>query len=700
MNFNLRIIALLLFALPGVAHGAADSAVIHFIWNVQGDITSDDCSSINDSSAALWEGLAEISKDSASLIVDLGNSFYPGRLSRFSYGSVVNELFNQMHISIKSIGVKDFFQGRERLELLRQRAQYTFLSSNIVDNKTKRPLFKQLLSRSPGGIPVRIISALAPKELLTSKTMYRDGVEIAEPVGCLKSLLSSSPDSVRPFTICLCDRQTLEQFPLLLDFDGIDLFACGLPRFDPAKSRSPRESILANGKRVVYIPPFSDGVGRLVVTASRGHPALAGRFSVYRKDSMQPVPPQSRFFAELVGKWFALYRKENDSVVARVSEPLAKNQTETVGNLIRERTHADLACFEASLVTDAKIPPCITKQDLDRLITASPDLLVWSLSGSDINRMRRIESVKWIGADAKPGIVGREIYSVVLTENAFGLIMEALGGSGGLPKPEYLFMSLIEAVTEQLSARKSQTYEFKDLRLRWRRFGEASAGISLQSMSVGNRRDVTELSGVSYEPYSNWNIDLKIPLSFYNPWNRIDLSTDIDYSSSNSSIERNLLECKLDYTYNSDWLINGYASVDYESFVIKQQNEDMPVQMRTTAGAMTDPGTWTFKLGFGAEKILSSSRPNPFLSFGDILAGDNGDAWNPAFELTAEGSQSISDLLRLWKPNIPPDRDIDADISWKNVLSLPPELRTYPPNIFIFFQIFLARGIFFEYIYP
>jgi hypothetical protein len=353
--------------------------------------------------------------------------------------------------------------------------------------------------------------------------------------------------------------------------------------------------------------------------------------------------------------------------------PLEKNQAVTVGNLLREHTRTDLACFEASLVTDAHLACSITNQDLDRLITASPDLLRWLLSGSDINRMRRIEAVQWIGLDAKPGIIGREIYSVVLTENAYALITEALGGGGGLPKPEYLFMSVVEAITEQLSTRKPRTYEFKSLGLRWRRFGEVSTEVSAQSMGVRNPYGIEALSGVSYESYSNWNINLQVPLSIYNAWNRFDLLANIDYSSSNSSIERNILEFKLDYGYNPNWAINAYASADYQTFIVKEPEIDMPVRIRTIAGAMAKPGEWTMKLGFGAEKIVSSSHHNPFQPFDAIFSGSGEERWDPSFEFSVQGSQSIADLLRFRGLGIPEEKTLDADVTWKNILSLPSE---------------------------
>jgi hypothetical protein len=664
------VLAGVLFAGWGDAYGSGDSAVLYFTWNIQGEVAADTASPEGERLRSEWERLAEAGRDSAVMIVDLGNTFYPGALSRFSYGSLMGELLNRTHVAVKAVGIKDFFQGRERLAVLRERAGYAFLSSNLIDKKTRRPLWDPVVTRSPGGICVRIVSALSPKEAAASKPLSLDGVKIADPVSCLKEHLATFPDRARPFTICLCDKQTLDEYPALQDLDGIDLFACGMPKFDPARSRSPRETLLANGRRILYVPPFSEGVGMLVLTAEEGMPARPAEFTIQRAAGVQPSSRQSPFFSDLVGKWTALYLKEKGAVVARMDEPLVKNQVAAVGNLLRERTGADLACLEASLITEARLAGSVTGRDLDRLITSSPDLLVWKLSGSDIGRARRVDGVQWVGIDAGSGVAGREMYSVVITENAFSLITEALGGGGGFPKPRYLFTSITEAVADQLSSRKSKTYDFNGLGRRWRRSGEASAEVSAQSMTVGNRRGIDGLSGVSYEPYSNWNINLKVPLSIHNAWHRFDVSTDIDYASSEASIERNFLELKLDYGFNPNFPINAYASADYQSFIVKEPGTDMPVRMRTTAGAMTEQGEWTFKLGFGAEKLLSSPRGDPFHPFGDIVTGRGGERWAPAFELTAQGGQSVSDLLRSCGLGIPMDRDIDADVSWRNLLSL------------------------------
>ena len=643
-----------------------------FTWNIQGEVMTADSSAASSRWLDRWAALSKCSTDSSTLLIDLGNTFYPGYLSRFSYGSILNELLNQVHFSAKCVTPKDFYQGRAQLGKLRERAAYDFLSTNILDKSSKKNLFAPVTERTVEGIRLRFLSIASPAEAAQARNLRRDSVEIAAPAECLKRALRAPPQPGPVVTICLCDKLTLEQFPALLDLDGIDIFVCGLPDFDPAARRGVSDAKLANGKRIVSVPPFSKGAGRLVIS-SREAAGVVDRVLSFATFDLSSSPIDSAAEPRLRGlteKWTDLYTKETSSFVAQMDTPLKKNQPAVIGNLLRERFRCDLACLESSLVSDAVLPARITMKDLDRLLTASPDLLLCKFPGSAITRLRRVQGVTWIGVESRGGIVSKDVYSVVLTESAFARLKAEAGGGTAFPAPHYTFTSVTEAIEHQLSERKRRTYDFGFLDRRWQRCGETETEISLRRISVGNPNHIETLSGVTYEPFSDWDLNVHLPLRFYNCNNRFDFLSNLEYSAASGVIERNFLEFKLDYSYSASPVIGPYASADYQTFLLREPKADMPIQMRTTLGVVATPDDWTLKLGFGAEKLTATTAGNPFAPLQGIFPGNEG-FWNPAFEIDAEGSYSVADLLRTLDVQIPSDQDIHLDLLWDNTISLP-----------------------------
>jgi hypothetical protein len=569
------------------------------------------------------------------------------------------------------VSLRDFFQGRPQLRDLQTRADYQFLSSNIRDRTTLRPLFSPVFERRGEDVAVRILSVGSPKDGPQAKHIRSDSVGIAEPVQCLKKLLDSLPSTADSLvTLCLLEKTTLDQYPALLDIKGIDVFVCGLPAFDPNRGRTAKETLLESGKRIVYVPAFNRGVGRLSLTRDPDGDSMAVAYTTFDPSTAPPDTAFSRHVRGLVEKWTNLFNHEKNSFVAQMDEPLSQNQTEVVGNLLRERTRCDLACLENSLVSDASLPRSITMQDLDRLLTSSPDLLRWRLSGGEINRMRRITGLVWVGTESGDGIDNQEIYTVVLTENAYTRITAEVGNGMELPAPRHMLTSVMEAVEKQLTRRKRRNYDFDFLDGRWRRAGTITSDVSLRHVSVSNPDSIGSLSGVSYEPFSNWNLNLSCPLSIYNRYHRFEFVPELEYSAYNGLTEQNFMEFTLDYRYTRLSTIGPYASADYQTFITNREAEEMPIGMRSTFGVVVSPEDWTFKFGFGAEKNVFTTKRNPMVPLSGILFGGLG-MWNPAFELSAEGSYSISDLMKNHGVRLFANRQMRVNLLWDNRLGLP-----------------------------
>ncbi|MBD3315124.1 MAG: hypothetical protein GF344_05010 [Chitinivibrionales bacterium] len=585
--------------------------------------------------------MAEGTQDSSTIALDLGNTLYPGYLSRFSYGSLIAEILNQVRLTGRRVTVRDFFQGSDRLTTLANRAAYPSVCTNMFDKNTGEAVFLRSAHIRAVGVTVRLVAVISPKR---NNKAPRKGIHIEDPVESLRAYFSSAGESEADLTICLCDRNTLDRYPDLTAIPGVDIFACGVDALSSSGRLATRMIELENGARIVHVPPFQAGIGRIELDSCNSRPTVR-----YTVDTTLITDGVSLNRLErLHRKWSALYRRESTDTVARYDSSLSRDQTIVVGNLLREKTRAEAAAFEQALVAPVTIPPTITVQTLDRLLNASPDLYMMPLRGSDIRRARNIEGLTWVGVeDGK--IEGRDIsskrrYRVVVTEEAKDAILEVVRGRLPMQRFRPLFVSLNEVVRDQLSTRKRTDYSFEHLQQRPR----LGLGLELESsrkrVRVRNPDSLSSLPGATYESFSAWDVDLALPLSLHNRRHELEFKPRLQYAAANEKVGRNDLEFKLDYAFGPMSLLKPYASARYETYVALRPDESRSVKVRATLGAQATLSDWRWRLGLGTEKGIMADNPNPFAPFFDVFR-DTAETWGPGIEFSVDGTYSLSDAL-------------------------------------------------------
>src|SRR3954463_16443817 len=119
-------------ALPGPAG-------ILFTWDAEGRLPiagSFPEDSLADSAKTLgrWAGIGEMARSEGSLVLDCGNTLFPGALSRYSYGRAMLEVLAKAGVAVKRVTGGDFLLGREVLEDLARESRTAFLAGNLLDS--------------------------------------------------------------------------------------------------------------------------------------------------------------------------------------------------------------------------------------------------------------------------------------------------------------------------------------------------------------------------------------------------------------------------------------------------------------------------------------------------------------------------------------------------------------------------------------
>jgi hypothetical protein len=640
-----------------------DTLRIFFTFDARGrlPILDGSAADIEAQSADLgrWAHLSALSSDPNTLLLDCGETFFPGALSRFSYGNAMNEILTQAHTVAKRVSSRDFLLGHEVLEDLQRKSPAVFLATNLEADSGKFPFRKSHEINAPSRNIV-IYSLLDP-EAEKPTTGFPVDYSIGDPELALRERIASEPVNPFRFRICLADEGILARHPGLLKISGIDLFAAGA-----APGSQVVLEALQSGGRVIHVPPLAKGIGSLTLQD--------GGSPTYVIDTSRAGPGDSlelRRMTRLVEKWSSLYMKQNAGSIRTLNRPLEEGQAGTVASLIRERLRTEAACIERSLIQDIPLPAHVRVRDLDRLLLSSPDLYVLRIQGSDLRSFGSRGDLACAGiesgrVDGRP-IDGDEIYTVGLTETEVAASFpEALSPDAEF-HPVLWSEPLFEAIREDLVTRREEDWSFSSLSSRWRLAGQISIDASRRDIHVWNGDSVNSVPG-SVQPLSTWDLDFRAPLRFYNALQSFDFSPEIGYSKANEEVGNNLLSFRLDYSYGPRPAIRPYGSGTFETYLIGG-GEEWPVRIRGSLGLQSALGTWTLKIGAASEKTITASEPNPFAPFAEVFASDTA-SWDQGVEFVIQGTQDLGKQLHRKWPKTLPGADLSAELVWNNFIGI------------------------------
>ena len=158
-----------------------------------------------------------------TLIFDSGNLFFnPGMVASLSKNkmearaNLILELFNEIGITALNIGLDDLLLGEEFILSLKDSANFVFISSNIFNSVTGKPLFFEFHVRKAAGVKVGIFG-------LTSDTgNYPTSIEIRDPIETA-SLMANILSRVSDLTVALSNMPLEMNMALADSVESIDL---------------------------------------------------------------------------------------------------------------------------------------------------------------------------------------------------------------------------------------------------------------------------------------------------------------------------------------------------------------------------------------------------------------------------------------------------------------------------------------------
>ncbi len=669
-SFRGKLFFSVLLVLTAFVSARADTVTVILIRDIQGEVvsTSPWDTSRGRLSARRWAALASRSKQPNTVLLDMGNTYFPGYLSRFSAGRLTGEIVSITGISTKLVTAEDLLLGRRVIDDLRERASSTFISGNMQDVRTGNQVFAPYDTLMVGGNLLTVTGFSDPGRKMIVPGWDDVNIRIEAPRGVMDSLGEAVASDTSFDIVLLQGSSSGDAMPQI---PGADVFAVEME--DNAGFRRSYE-VLENGTWVLHVPALFEGVGVLKIVGGNDK-ARALKYHIadplkWRPDSIAEVEIRNA-----VSRWTSLYLEEVDSIIAVMDTALGDDQALVVANFLREWRGNHFGAVHRETVTGVALPETVTVHDLNSFLREAPDLVEVVLTGSQIRDLARDGNVV-VGGVEGGRFQGRHIrssrrYSLITTETVWTLIKEKEWLN---PKPsgKRLFVSLFDVLRDRLSESRAEKYAFDHLKRKPHLFFEPEAEFALRRVDVYNPDSVLSFPGASYEPFFAWDVSAEFPVTIANAYQEVVLSLEPAFAAAGDKVGKNDLETTLEYAIGPWKTAKPYLGAYYDGYIMGQEDKRRPVGVRFSGGIQVTASPIEAQFGMGTSKSIRDTARNPLVPLRRLFIED--EPWGPSAELNLEGQWDLGQ--RLEKANIEyfRGRGLEAAVSWENIASVDEEV--------------------------
>ncbi len=570
------------------------------------------------------------------LYIDLGNAFYPGALSRYSYGAVMSEFFDAASCDAALISSRDMKIGVDSLTFLQSESdrKTRFLSASVIKNGAS--LFPGGFVRRLGREKIAFI-ALSSRRMvfdLAEESLYN--VSLLPPEKAYQAALGSLGGDIN--RVVLLSGLSMEENMLFLnnhpeicavlaggDNRG-DLFEAAVPRIE----RNDGRSIFCAVERGYYTLTLREGevpsgFVHHPVTKSEVNPALNAfktRLSFWKQQYLRDQGPALDVPFALSDQALAhLLRHRYRTESAFVVKGTVKEGTFAAGSSLA--AVADALRDENTVLTTR-----VTGETLLKALS-DPQLVA---SGGTNGKIR--------GEDISP----RTQYTVCCTQAAW-FRLRAIGEKE--LAVNNMYKTPMECVQADLSTDRTLAkgdYNYLDDRFGFRMKGMLS--LMYQRSSVHRNESSDTPPGMPEESYYRWGIESSLPLDFYSRLHSFSLIPYINFlkegGNSDPLYVYNTLRGTFIYSYTKWAYIHPYAKSVCES-VVMSTDEGRPTLVRETAGLNI---MWSYlqgKMGIGLEKKVKDPSGSSQYGLETILGCEIPLPWKFSYKADIDSFFSVQD---------------------------------------------------------
>ncbi|MFZ2634080.1 MAG: hypothetical protein WA081_14435 [Desulfosalsimonadaceae bacterium] len=539
----------------------------------------------------------------ADLFVDLGNAFYPGVLSRFSYGSVMMDFLDYLDCAATLVSSQDLNIGVSNLEFVSKGKHTRLLSANI--KKNGKPVFAPWFIQRIQGKTFAFIG-------LTSDTGFLDIAEKKILDVTVKDFDKALADTINrlqtqhvDYMVVLSGRSYSENIALMEKYPDISLCISGGDATGELYAAKAERVDIGAGRSIITL---TNPAGYYVLTLAAGEQPSVNALAVDSLAFRKPAYSRTRDgnyldFTSRLSIWKERFARDGEGDIIQTSVDVAVDDLR-VAELLRHRFGTEAAILEKNTITPGKLAGNITFSHLLKLVNNEFPIFTYKLSGSELKQVARSQKNLVIAGTDGNTVQGYPIddkrrYRICSPQSVYDRIVKSLNNE---IKYTNSWQTIPDEIKEDLKGEQviaRSDYGYLDNR--YRVLTDVALSNFYDHSSVSRDDDMDTPPGKPGKTYQKWGLEDKIDVTVYNRMHKFIFTPYIFYIRQDDSYFQNLLRGTFVYTYNMSPVLKPYHKSQLDT-VVKEVDDLRPLLFRETFGVLAETKYVTAKMGLGFEK--------------------------------------------------------------------------------------------------
>jgi hypothetical protein len=552
----------------------------------------------------------------ADLYLDLGNAFYPGLLSRFSYGSVMMDFLDDFDCAATLVSSLDLNIGVSNLEFLAKEKGTKLLSANI--EKYGTPVFSPYFIQQIKGRKFAFIGISSEKGFfdIAEKKLLDVTLKAYEQV--LSDVLAELAKEDLDYIVLLSGRSYSDNFAIMENFKQISLCISGGDATGELYAvKAERVDIGAGRSLVTLTNP--EGLYSLSLTSGEN---LAVKELKFIPPGKYPVRDKS--YLEFVNRltiWKERFSQEGDVEIIKDACCDVYVDDARAGQLLRDRFGAEVAILEKNSISPGQISGSVTYSEILKMVNNEFSVFSYKISGSELKQaIRDQKDFVVVGTDGVSvqgyPIEDKRQYLISSPQSVYDRLVKQFNKD--IPYKNS-WETVSDLIREDLQGDRVIGFgDYGYIDSRYRTLVDVYLSNSFDHSSVSKNSDVDVPPGKPAETYQKWGLEDKIDVSVYNQYHKFIFTPYIFYVRQDENYFQNLLRGTLFYTYNLHPNLKPYHKSQMDT-VVKVVDDKRPLLFRETFGVLLETDHISGKMGLGFEKQTQDPEEALFTGLETII---------------------------------------------------------------------------------
>ncbi len=551
--------------------------------------------------------IAEKNRKHFDLYLDMGNSFYPGPLSRYSYGSVMMDYFTHLNCSATLVSSRDVSIGLTNLEFLSGGRSTKLLSANIT--RENKPVFTPYIIVNHEKRRIGFIGVTSSDSLFDIADKKVLNIYFNEYLETIKNTAAALKSEGCTDIIVLSGLSYRNNMELMHDIPEISLVISGGDSSGKIFSVPSSRVDLQWGRSILSLTR-NDGFYRIELDFDDSITVKSMSFtpSAYKATSDQSYAE----FKKRLTLWKERFAAEENHLLTEKLPP-ASVTDETAAELLRHRHRTEIAIVEKYSIVPQAIYGTVYLSTINSMINNNYPVLTYKLSGADLQKISD-QGEDLLITGLKDGkvqgytISDSRMYTVSSTQSAYDRACRILRKNISYDNTWKTLRDEFEDDIKSEHVISSENFDY--LEDRFRILVDLTLSNFYDWSQVNRGDNIDTPPGKPEETYKQWGMEDTLNITIYNRNHNILITPYIYLIKQDEVYLQNLLRGTLLYTYRMSNYVRPYHKSRLDTVVFKVDGR--PMLARETIGASLITDRVTGRIGVGFEKQIQDPE-NPVL---------------------------------------------------------------------------------------